>query len=141
VHLLRPKGRPARPLLPYRGSGARGPLFLPDMRIRMGGLEHRSSMTGYRPSSLEIPLVLIGILAATIALGLLLTRRRRPWASKAAWLLAVAAVGTAERLTAREPGGLRMVALCAALFFGMKAIVGVAEVARGTAPLPPVRWL
>ncbi len=98
-------------------------------------------MTGYRPSSLGGVGLLLGILAATIGLGLLLTRRRRAWAPEAAWLLAIAAVGTAERVTAREPGGLRMLALCAALFFGMKAVVGVAEVARGTAPLPPVRWL
>jgi alginate O-acetyltransferase complex protein AlgI len=98
-------------------------------------------MTGYRPSSIEIPLLLVGILAATIALGLLLTRRRRAWAPETAWLLAAAAVGAAERVTAREPGGLRMLALCAALFFGMKAIVGVSDLARGAAPLSSARWL
>jgi Membrane bound O-acyl transferase family len=98
-------------------------------------------MTGYRPSSLGGVGLLLGILAATIGLGLLLTRRRRSWAPEAAWLFAIAAVGTAEGVTAREPGGLRMLALCAALFFGMKTIVGVSDLARGTAPLSSVRWL
>jgi len=98
-------------------------------------------VTGYRPSSLGEVGIVLGVLAVAVIVGLLLTRRRRPWNLEASWLLTVAAVGAADRVVVREPGGVRMLALCAALFFGMKAIVGVSELARGTAPLSSIRWL
>lgn len=58
-----------------------------------------------------------------------------------AWLSVVVAVLGAERLTAAEPGGFRMLAICGALLFGFKAVVGTAELAAGGAPLPARRWL
>jgi alginate O-acetyltransferase complex protein AlgI len=53
----------------------------------------------------------------------------------------VAAIVAAERLTGREPVGLRMLAICGALLFGFKAVVGAVHLAAGGAPLSPGRWL
>lgn len=98
-------------------------------------------MNGYAPSSPRIVVELAALVAATIACGLALTRRRFPGGRTAAWVALLAAVFTAERLTREEPGGLRMLAICAALLFGFKAVVGTGHLATGAAPMPVTRWL
>jgi hypothetical protein len=97
-------------------------------------------MNGYAPSSPRVALALAGLVALSIIGGFALTRRRVPGGRLAAWLLLLASVFAAERWTATEPGGLRMLAICAALFFGFKAVVGTAHLAAGGTPLPAARW-
>ncbi len=58
----------------------------------------------------------------------------------AAWLLAAAAAGTAERLTTSEPPGLRMVAIILVALWGMKAVVCVEEQIAGKQRLRPLAW-
>ncbi len=98
-------------------------------------------MNGYTPSSPRVVLVLAALVATTITVGLALTRRRIPGGRITAWFLVLGSVAAAERVTASEPGGLRMLAICAALFFGFKAVVGVEHLAAGGTPLHAVRWL
>ncbi len=96
-------------------------------------------MNGYAPSSPRVLLVLAAIVALLVLVGFALTRRRVAGGRCAAWLMLMAAVVAAERLTVAEPGGLRMLALCAALLFGFKAVVGTAHLAAGGTALPAAR--
>jgi hypothetical protein len=57
-----------------------------------------------------------------------------------AWGLLAAAVAAVERLCAGEPAGLRMLAIIAALFLGMKAIVSVEDRAERGTCLGAWRW-
>jgi len=104
-------------------------------------MDGRHRMNGYAPSSPRVVLELATLVVATIACGLALTRRHLPGGRIAAWVALLAAVFTAERLTREEPGGLRMLAICAALLFGFKAVVGTVHLATGAAPLSVSRWL
>jgi len=62
-------------------------------------------------------------------------------ATAAAWALLAGGTALLERLTAAEPPGVRMLALIAGGLLAMKALVSVAERARGAPPLPGRRWL
>lgn len=104
-------------------------------------MDGRNRLTGYHASSPEIVAALAALIAVTIGGGFLLTRRRLPGGPLAAWTLLVAAVVVAERLTRAEPVGLRMLAICGALLFGFKAVVGTVHLASTGKPLPPGRWL
>jgi alginate O-acetyltransferase complex protein AlgI len=97
-------------------------------------------MNGYAPSSPRIVLALAAIVALSILVGFALTRRRVAGGRLAAWLMLIATLFAAERFTVVEPGGLRMLALCAALFFGFKAVVGTAHLAAGGTPVLAARW-
>ncbi|CAN5819700.1 hypothetical protein BH23PLA1_BH23PLA1_37840 [soil metagenome] len=81
-------------------------------------------------------------LAVVLTLGYLITRVRPAGAARlAAWALVVAAVAGVERLAAREPAGVRMLAIIAALLFAMKAVVAVEAQATGGRRLGWWRWL
>jgi alginate O-acetyltransferase complex protein AlgI len=81
-------------------------------------------------------------LAATLALGFAVSRIRRLGAARAAaWGLALAAAAAAERLTADQPAGFRMLAIMGALLYGLKAVVAVESRAAGGARLGPAAWL
>jgi hypothetical protein len=99
-------------------------------------------MSAYLPRSTESVALLLALFLAALGAGLLL-RRLGPGAlpRAAAWALAAGAFFAAERLTAGEPAGLRMLAICAAVLYAMKAVVSVEARAAGRPPLPTGRWL
>ena len=99
-------------------------------------------MNAYLPRD-PVTIALVGaVLLADLLAGLGLTRLRPGrWPRLLAWLLVVSATVGVERLCAAEPAGVRMLAIIAALLFGMKAVVGVEARADGAAPLPAGRWL
>jgi hypothetical protein len=96
---------------------------------------------GYVPEDLKLAWA-GGLLLAILLAGLILTRLPPRWPARTlAWLLTVGGTAGMERLCADEPAGVRMLALIAALLFGMKAIVGVESRIAGEAALSPVQWL
>ncbi len=99
-------------------------------------------MSAYAPSGPLVVCAGTALLLAVVGLGLGITRLRRPEVARlVAWLLALAALAGAERLTAAEPPGFRMLAIIGALLFALKAVVGVEEQAAGGPRLSPLRWL
>ena len=81
-------------------------------------------------------LVLVLLLGHSIAsFGMI--RAARP----AAWALVVVAVTGVERLDAREPAGIRMLAIIGTLLYAMKAVVTVEARGQGAPPLALGRWL
>ncbi|HEY3120298.1 MAG TPA: MBOAT family protein [Vicinamibacteria bacterium] len=77
-------------------------------------------------------------MAANVLAGLAISRLRPgPAARLAAWTLVVVAVAAADRLTAREPPGVRMIAIIVMLLHAMKVVVTV----EGDERLTPGRWL
>ena len=56
------------------------------------------------------------------------------------WGLSLAATLIAHWITAGDPAGFRMIALIAALFLGMKAVVGVSARFAGGSPLSISQW-
>ncbi len=98
-------------------------------------------MSAYTPSDPLIAWAGVALLAVTLALGLVIRRiASLPRARVAAWSLVILAFAGAERLTASEPAGFRMLGILGALLFGMKAVVSVEEAAAGKT-LSPLRWL
>lgn len=80
----------------------------------------------------------IGVLVSLLVVGGVLQRTRR---IALAWVLGVAGFVTVERLTSSGPSGYRMIALCGAMLYGMKAVVGAASSAAGHTALPSRAWL
>jgi alginate O-acetyltransferase complex protein AlgI len=81
------------------------------------------------------------ILFAELVLGWLIGRLRPGgWARAMAWLLVVAETAGVKRVCAREPAGVRMLAIIAALLFGMKAVVTVEALADGGPRLRAWQW-
>lgn len=100
-------------------------------------------MNPYVPES---PVTLYGagaLLAVILALGYALNSLAgRGWAWRgAAWALPLAGGVIAERLTANSPPGFRMLAIVAALLYGLKAVVAVESRREGKAALPAIHWL
>lgn len=83
---------------------------------------------------------LLLVLAASFVAGFVLTRGTGRWRGPASWCVPVAGFVTAERLTANEPAGVRMIAICLALLMGMKVVVGTASRQNGEPPLSLVAW-
>lgn len=81
-----------------------------------------------------------GILVAELAAGFLLSRGSSRWLRALAWCVPVGSFIVVERLTASEPAGVRMVAICLALLLGMKAVVALESRLSGDAPLSPIAW-
>ena len=99
-------------------------------------------MSAYTPSGPLVVWAGAALLLAILGLGLAVTRIRRPGAARlAAWTLVAAAFACAERLSAGEPAGFRMLAIIAALLYAMKAVAGVEERLSGGPQLSPARWL
>lgn len=99
-------------------------------------------MNGYRPRD-PVALLLVGIvLVGTLLAGLALSRLPPRWYARLlAWLLTIGVTLGVERLCRDEPSGLRMLAIIAALLYGMKAVVGVEARADGMPTLSAWRWL
>jgi hypothetical protein len=94
-------------------------------------------MNAYWPAEATTPSLVLALLGSTLAAGLALTRPPPTgWTRAAAWALVVGATAGSERLCAAAPDGFRMLAICAALLFGMKAVVAVESRAR----LTPLQW-
>ena len=99
-------------------------------------------MSAYAPSGPFVLAAGVALLAATLVLGLGVTRIRRPVPARlAAWLLVAAAFAAAERLTSAEAAGLRMLGVLGALLYALKGVVGVEERASGAPGLSAGRWL
>jgi hypothetical protein len=82
------------------------------------------------------------VLAAILLLGYLTTRVRPIRLGRiTAWALVVVSITGVERLNAREPAGLRMLAIIAALLYAMKAVVAVEACVSGGRRLSWWRWL
>lgn len=81
-------------------------------------------------------------LLGTLAASFTITRiHRAAWAISLAWMLVLAAPLGVGLLCLNEPGGWRMLVICAALWWAMKAVVSVEAEAAGQPRLPPGRWL
>ena len=99
-------------------------------------------MNAYAPHSATATGMTAAALAAILLLGYRITRLRSARLARiAAWSLVVAAVVGVERLVAREPAGVRMLAIIAALLFALKAVVVVEAQASGGRRLTWGRWL
>lgn len=82
------------------------------------------------------------LLALTLALGFAISRMASPRPARmAAWSLVVLAMIAAERLTAGEPAGFRMLGIAGALIYALKAVVSVEERIATGVTLSPLRWL
>ena len=89
-------------------------------------------MSAFAPSGPEVVGWGVALLAATLLLGFAISRIRPLAAARwAAWGLALIAATVAERLTAAEPAGFRMLAILGTLLYGMKAVVAVEGAADG----------
>ena len=99
-------------------------------------------MNGYTPRD-PVTLGLVGVvLVATLLAGLALGRLPPRWYTRLlAWLVTAGTVVGVERLCRDEPAGVRMLAIIAALLYGMKAVVTVEARADGMPALPAWRWL
>jgi hypothetical protein len=83
-------------------------------------------MSAFFPDAAAPYLRAILLLLVTLTLGFGITRLRRiTLARGAGWLLALAAVVIAERQSAGEPAGFRMLSLIGTLLYAMKAVVAV----------------
>ncbi|MFL6198429.1 MAG: MBOAT family protein [Thermoanaerobaculia bacterium] len=99
-------------------------------------------MSAYLPSDPEVAWAGAALLVLTLALGFAISRIASPrLARMAAWCLAAFALIGAERLTAGEPAGFRMLGILGALLFAMKAVVSVEERIASGVLLSPLRWL
>jgi len=95
-------------------------------------------MSAFTPGSSGVIGLLVAALAAVLLAGLPIVRLMpKALARAAAWALVIAAVVFAERVTAAEPAGVRMLAVIGLLLYSMKAVVGVESDSR----LSPLRWL
>jgi Membrane bound O-acyl transferase family len=99
-------------------------------------------VSAFAPSGAGVVWAGCGLLAATLAVGFALPRLPSPAAARwLAWGWTAAAVVVAERLTAGEPPGFRMLGILGALLFGLKGVVAVADRAAGNRPLGAAAWL
>lgn len=99
-------------------------------------------MSAYHPAGMSASLAAVGTLAATLCLAFLVSRLRSPRAGRpAAWGLVIAAIVAADRVTAAQPPGFRMLVLIVGLLFAMKAVVSVEAAACEGVRLAFPRWL
>jgi hypothetical protein len=93
------------------------------------------------PPNFLILYFLSGLLVAQWLAGYWAQRVKPHWSLRpAVWILLIAATFSVQMLTLKDPAGFRMLALIAALFLGMKAVVGVGARALGQAALSFSRW-
>ncbi|MAG58655.1 MAG: hypothetical protein CMJ83_20390 [Planctomycetes bacterium] len=90
----------------------------------------------------DLTLAVCGLLGGIIIIGLGLSRSRPSAAIRTlAWLLVPAAIVVADRISSEAPAGFRMLAICGATLFSMKAVVSVESSAAGDRPPPWSAWL
>lgn len=78
------------------------------------------------------------VLLAQVALGFVLQSRGH---RAVPWACALLGLVITQLLIEEQPPGYRMLALCAAMLYGMKAVVGNEAVRQGAQPLDKRRWL
>ena len=99
-------------------------------------------MNGYTPRDPLTLALAAGLLAATLLVGLVITRLPPRWHARLlAWLVTVGVTVGVERLCRDEPAGVRMLAIIGALLYAMKAVVTVEAQAGGMPRLAAWRWL
>lgn len=99
-------------------------------------------MSAYVPSEAWVLAVLAALLLLVLVGGYVLANKGPIRLARAvAWTTLVPVTWGVERLTAREPPGVRMVALIVFALIVMKVLVVVEERARGMAPLRFRAWL
>jgi alginate O-acetyltransferase complex protein AlgI len=99
-------------------------------------------MSAYTPLYAADVVETFALLATVVILGFLITQLRPLSAARIlAWILVLAGVAASERLNAREPVGVRMLAIIGALLYAMKAVVSVEVQAQGAHPLSIGKWL
>lgn len=99
-------------------------------------------MIGYWPVNPEAIAATLALLAAELLAGYALTAvPRASLARAAAWGLVAASSIVIERLTAAEPAGFRMLAIVAAVLYGMKSVVCIEAQAAGESRLSFTRYL
>lgn len=99
-------------------------------------------MSAYLPSQLWVLAVLAGVLVVAMVVGYAIACRAPAAIGRPlAWTTLVLGTLGVERLTAREPPGVRMVALITFALLVMKVVVVIEERARGTTPLAFGAWL
>jgi alginate O-acetyltransferase complex protein AlgI len=91
-------------------------------------------VNAYAPADWQALIPVAGIAAALLLLGLCLRGGRLPWL---AWLVGPPALAATHWLLLHEPPGVRMLALIAALFMWMKAVVTASNPER----VGVARWL
>ncbi len=95
-------------------------------------------MEAYAPTSLFSVLVVAAALLGALATGCVVSRLpRRSVARAMAWAVVASGVLLVDRVTAAEPSGFRMVALCSVTLLTMKGVV----VVEARVALSPARWL
>jgi alginate O-acetyltransferase complex protein AlgI len=98
-------------------------------------------VSAYLPRDAAAVERLAGVLGATLLLGYAITRLRPGRITRTlAWALVVGAGFSAERLSGDELAGVRMLVLIAALFWALKAVVGVEAQAEGQPALTATQW-
>ena len=100
-------------------------------------------MSAYRPTDAGwLVVMLLGVFMVAIAAGFVVVRVRSLARARClAWALTATTTAVVLVLSAAQPAGVRMLAICLALLFSMKAVVAVECRVAGDAPLPPARWL
>ena len=99
-------------------------------------------MIAYLPSDPRVAWAGAALLILTLALGFAISRMASPRPARmAAWSLVLLALIGAERLTAGEPAGFRMLGIAGALIYALKAVVSVEERLGTGVTLSPLRWL
>ncbi len=99
-------------------------------------------MPGYLPADARVVALLGTVVVVVLVAGYLIgrhlpTRRAR----RLAWVALVLGTLGIETLTAKEPAGVRMVALIVFALLLMKVLVVIEERARGMGPLSPGAWI
>jgi hypothetical protein len=99
-------------------------------------------MSAYLPADPRAVWLGAALLALTLGLGFAISRLPSPQPARAAaWSLVLLALLAAERLTASEPAGFRMLGILGTVLFSLKAVVSVEEWIATGVMLSPLRWL
>ena len=99
-------------------------------------------MSAYLPTDATTLALTAVLLLAILLLGYCLTWIRNPRVGRmAAWALAVVGVMAAERLTADQMAGFRMLAIIFALLFAMKVVVTIESLLSGSRRLSFPVWI
>lgn len=99
-------------------------------------------MSGYRPMDPAAAVHVLALVAVCLLVGFCLSRLRpSPLVRGTSWALAVFWILLAERLSAEEPGGFRMLAIVLSVLIAMKGVVSVEARASTGLLLSGPRWL
>ncbi len=98
-------------------------------------------MSAYQPSDGSILGIVIALLGTILVVGFGITRIERPSIGRlTAWAWVILTVIAAERITAAQPAGFRMVAIVLALLFSMKVVVSIESHLSGSPRLTFPVW-